>query len=247
MKDIARSKIVKPYTVCDLKFWNFYPLFSVQYNMHCLIGLLPNVCYYSCLNESLFWSLQSDVAGPLPFWYTLNMANHHREGATLLGIQFAPLRIPLHRRLQTLAVLQWILSFLFLGIVCLLLTVYLCFTQLYFIPLLYIIWFIYDRQTPERGGRPLICVRKWRVWCYMRDYFPIRLIKTAELDPSRNYILGFHPHGVMGEGAFCNFATEANRVSELYPGIRTALMVTSFQFNFPFHREYLLSSGKSTL
>lgn len=29
----------------------------------------------------------------------------------------------------------------------------------------------------------------------MKDYFPIALVKTADLDPSKNYVFGYHPHG----------------------------------------------------
>ena len=39
----------------------------------------------------------------------------HRRVATSMRIQFAPLNIPLRRRLQTAAVVQWVFSFLALG------------------------------------------------------------------------------------------------------------------------------------
>lgn len=38
----------------------------------------------------------------------------------------------------------------------------------------------------------MIRMSKW--WNYFRDYFPCKLVKEVELDPSRNYIVGYHPH-----------------------------------------------------
>ena len=46
----------------------------------------------------------------------------------------------------------------------------------------------------------------------------MRLVKTAELDPEHNYVLGFHPHGIISFSAFVTFATEALDISEEYPG-----------------------------
>lgn len=39
--------------------------------------------------------------------------------------------------------------------------------------LLYGLWLLADRNTPRRGGRRSEWVRKWTVWRYFRDYFPI--------------------------------------------------------------------------
>jgi hypothetical protein len=54
-----------------------------------------------------------------------------------------------------------------------------------------------SRVTPKRvgAGRPWVRRAKW--WHYLRDYFPVQLIKTAELNPDRNYIFGYHPHGIL--------------------------------------------------
>lgn len=54
----------------------------------------------------------------------------------------------------------------------------------------YLAWFIYDFKTPCRGGRPSLRVRNQRMWKYFVDYFPTKLVKTAELPTDRNYILG---------------------------------------------------------
>ena len=29
----------------------------------------------------------------------------------------------------------------------------------------------------------------------MKNYFPMTLVKTLDLDPSKNYVFGYHPHG----------------------------------------------------
>ncbi len=45
------------------------------------------------------------------------------------------------------------------------------------------------------------------------------LIKTADLDPEKNYIFCYHPHGVISLGAIANFTTESTGFSRLFPGI----------------------------
>ena len=69
-------------------------------------------------------------------------------------------------------------------------------------------------------------------------------MKTAELDPRQNYLMGFHPHGVLAAGAFLNFCTEASGFSTLFPGITPHLMMLSLWFRIPFFRDYLMSGGK---
>lgn len=72
----------------------------------------------------------------------------------IFGIDYAPLLIPFERRKQTLAVFFWIGSFAFMGPASLLALFYMFFyTRFYFIPLLYLAWYIADKNTPENGGR----------------------------------------------------------------------------------------------
>ena len=56
------------------------------------------------------------------------------------------------------------------------------------------------------------------IWKYAAEYCPMHLVKTAELDPDQNYVMGFHPHGIISMSAFVTFATEALDVSKKYPG-----------------------------
>ncbi|XP_077550999.1 2-acylglycerol O-acyltransferase 2-A-like [Haemaphysalis longicornis] len=162
----------------------------------------------------------------------------------VLGVEFAPLNVPLKRRLQTSAVLFLTLCFFCGGCLWTLLCVYLLFyTNFYWLPLLYMAWYVYDFRTPKRGGRQSHWVRSWRLWSYVRDYYPVKLVKTAELDPGRNYIVGYHPHGIMCMGALCNFTSEANDFAGLFPGIRMCTLTLNVNFAFPVYREFLLWYG----
>ncbi|KAG8537891.1 hypothetical protein GDO81_023615, partial [Engystomops pustulosus] len=124
---------------------------------------------------------------------------------------------------------------------CLLLYILLFCSQYWLLPLLYSVWLYIDWDTPSRGGRRSEWVRGWTVWKYFANYFPIRLVRTAPLDPRHNYIFGFHPHGVLVVGAFGNFCTEGTGFSCLFPGLTPHLLMLSAWFRVPFFREYIMS------
>lgn len=162
----------------------------------------------------------------------------------MFGIKFVDiLKVPMDRRLQTVSVLQFTLTFLFLGLISIVAFILPLFTPFAFLPVLYFVWYVYDFRTPERGGRRWNWVRNWKVWEYFRDYFPVRLIKTADLDPSKNYIFLYHPHGIMGYGAFLCFSTAAAHFEKTFPGLRSTLVSLNYQFVIPFNREYAMSLG----
>ncbi|XP_024287467.1 diacylglycerol O-acyltransferase 2 [Oncorhynchus tshawytscha] len=153
------------------------------------------------------------------------------------------LRSKMEKHLQVIAVLQWVISFLTMGISCTVLLIYMFCTDLWVIAAMYTTWLIFDWNTPKQGGRRSSWVRNWTVWTYFRDYFPIRLIKTHNLLPSRNYIFGYHPHGIFSFGAFCNFGTEATGFSKKFPGIKPSLATLAGNFRMPILRDYLMSGG----
>lgn len=66
-------------------------------------------------------------------------------------------------------------------------------------------------------------VRKWKVWTHFRNFFPIHLIKTTEIGGDHNYIMCYHPHGLLCAGAFSTFATEGTRWSEVITSCATTL------------------------
>ncbi|XP_060922484.1 2-acylglycerol O-acyltransferase 1 isoform X1 [Limanda limanda] len=160
-----------------------------------------------------------------------------------MKIEFAPMNVPLRRRFQTAAVLQWMFSFLALAQCCLAVFVLLALSDWWMLALLYSGWLWLDWDTPTSGGRRSRWVRSWVVWDYFRDYFPLTLIKTVDLDPRKNYIFGFHPHGVLVAGAFGNFCTESTGFSRLFPGLTSHLLMLPFWFRVPLFREYIMSGG----
>ncbi|CAO2613707.1 Diacylglycerol O-acyltransferase 2 [Lemmus lemmus] len=127
--------------------------------------------------------------------------------------------------------------------ICIAIFIGLLFTRFWLFSVLYAAWWYLDWDKPRQGVRTSQFFRRWTIWKYMRDYFPANLIKTAELDPSRNYIAGFHPHGVLAAGAFLNLCTESTGFSSLFPGIRSYLMTLTLWFRAPFLRDYIMSAG----
>jgi 2-acylglycerol O-acyltransferase 2 len=154
--------------------------------------------------------------------------------------RFAPPIIPLARRKQTLAVLFVIT----VQLISLLLTILLFMNPVTFpLMLIYCVWAWFFDRAPKKGGRMKPWFRKLALWKNFRDYFPLGLHKTTDLDPNKNYIFGYHPHGIISLGAIGNFATEANDFSKLFPGIELRLLTLEINFRLPFFREYLMALG----
>ncbi|XP_069069569.1 2-acylglycerol O-acyltransferase 1-like isoform X1 [Pleurodeles waltl] len=160
-----------------------------------------------------------------------------------MKIEFAPLNIPLSRWLQTAAVFQWVFSFLLLAPCCAGIFLMLILGRNWVVVALYVGWLYLDWDTPQSGGRRLEWVGNWTVWRHFRDYFPIHIIKTADLDPKYNYLLGFHPHGVLSTGAFGNFCTNYTGFKELFPGLKPYLHSIPLWFKCPFFRESVMAVG----
>lgn len=159
------------------------------------------------------------------------------------GIRFAPLNVPFERRRQTAVVFLWLIS--------LPVTLFIFFmscTIVFFLPwiIAYALFVLFD-IAPENGGRRFAFARNASFWKWYAEYFPISLIKRVDLDPSKNYVFGYHPHGVISVGAWTNFATEANDFSAKFPGITCRLLTLTSNFNFPLYRDYLMAQGLASV
>ena len=61
-------------------------------------------------------------------------------------------------------------------------------------------------------------MRRFPPYQHAINYFPVKVVKTADLDPNRNYLFGSHPHGVVCFGAFMSFVVDNPQFRELFPG-----------------------------
>lgn len=157
------------------------------------------------------------------------------------GIRFAPWNIPLQRRLQTAVVLFHTL--------CIALSVSIFF-GLCAIPLFWPIvipYLIYcmtsNASTSGTLSHRSELLRSSPVWSLFASYFPARLHRSAELSPTRKYIFGYHPHGIISHGAFAAFGTEALGFKQLFPGITNTLLTLDSNFRIPIYRDYALAMG----
>ncbi|KAB8302477.1 hypothetical protein EYC80_005882 [Monilinia laxa] len=161
------------------------------------------------------------------------------------GIRWAPMNVPLQRRLQTLVVLFHTL--------CIAIFVstffFLCAIPLFW-PILipYMIYLITSKASISGTlSHRSNFFRSLPVWSLFASYFPARLHRTQELPPTRKYIFGYHPHGIISHGAFAAFATEALGFSQLFPGIKNTLLTLDTNFRIPLYREYALAMGLASV
>lgn len=162
------------------------------------------------------------------------------------GIRWAPLNIGLERRMQTFVVL------------CHTLTIAIFLTFFFFacaIPvfwplllpyLVYISLFSSSATSGTLSGRSDF-MRSLPIWSLYASYFPACLHRSEALLPTRKYIFGYHPHGIISHGAFAAFATDALGFSRLFPGITNTLLTLDSNFRIPFYREYALAMGLASV
>eukprot|EP00291_Cryptomonas_curvata_P011138 CAMPEP_0172201460 /NCGR_PEP_ID=MMETSP1050-20130122/30017_1 /TAXON_ID=233186 /ORGANISM="Cryptomonas curvata, Strain CCAP979/52" /LENGTH=158 /DNA_ID=CAMNT_0012879119 /DNA_START=46 /DNA_END=518 /DNA_ORIENTATION=- len=110
-------------------------------------------------------------------------------------------------------------------------------------PFLAYLLYIYLDNAQFTGNRMSPWFRNLRWWVNFKEYFPITLIKTKDLEPDGKYIFGYHPHGIIGLGAISTFGTNGCGFNKLYPGIRVHLTTLRTNLNIPFLRELWLSLG----
>ncbi|XP_068972471.1 2-acylglycerol O-acyltransferase 1-like [Bombus flavifrons] len=164
----------------------------------------------------------------------------------ILGVKFAPLSVPLRRRLEKLSTALWICAFLyFAGYI---LTAYFLFftqTMRYFV-LLYFVWIYYDWNKFDVGKirRKLLQWIRNCAWSrYFCNYFPTKLVKTTDLDPNKLYLFCSFPHGILSSEVYGAFATDIIGCRELFPGLEFSVVVLDLSYKSPYCRENCRFNG----
>mmetsp|Transcript_6004 Transcript_6004/g.7934 ORF Transcript_6004/g.7934 Transcript_6004/m.7934 type:complete len:416 (+) Transcript_6004:150-1397(+) len=155
--------------------------------------------------------------------------------------KFPPLLVPWRRRGQSLStMICWPMPIWGLvAVVCLLSNKWTRWP--------YILWAFYivkfDKTSSTGGWKK----RKWWTDSLMFhlccEFFPCKLVKEADLDPTKTYIFGYHPHGILGIGAWCQFCTEGTGLAKLFPGMEIRLLTLKQIFWLPIFRQFLLMCG----
>ena len=103
----------------------------------------------------------------------------------VMNIEFAPLRVPLERRLQTLAAAAWFFVMVFGNLVGLCIFIYGIFSSYRLINLLliaYVIFMYYDRNTPRQGGRRYVMITFYVYPIHMEKYIYCHFLWFRMLD-----------------------------------------------------------------
>jgi len=155
--------------------------------------------------------------------------------------------VSVERGKQVFSILFYMTFFLVAGPLALSTLLYLLFwTRYWWVSVAYATWWGWDVMTCNTGGRRgflVPWVRGWTLWSWYRDYFPIQLVKTADLDPEKKYLICCHPHGILCFGAVCCFGSESCHFSLKFPGIRPHLTTIEGNLWMPMFRELFLCTG----
>ncbi|XP_014286026.1 2-acylglycerol O-acyltransferase 1 [Halyomorpha halys] len=146
--------------------------------------------------------------------------------------------------IQAVCAAYWMVSYLILPLLSVGLLFYVAFFTAYsHLSFLYMCWAYFDKETPYKGGRKIPFLRKFLYWKYFNDYFPIQLIKTADLNGDKNYLFGYYPHGVLPAGMFGCFGNDHSSCKELFPELNVYCATLDINFNIPVFREYCMGIG----
>uniref|UniRef100_A0A914HNH2 diacylglycerol O-acyltransferase n=1 Tax=Globodera rostochiensis TaxID=31243 RepID=A0A914HNH2_GLORO len=108
--------------------------------------------------------------------------------------------------------------------------------------LLYLCWFAWDFGAPSRGSHFCPFLHNLPVWRHLANYFPISVVKTAELPTDRNYLFSAHPHGIVGSSSFIFFATNGANFASIFPDLKMHSVTLDLNFWFPLRREMIMGS-----
>lgn len=164
-----------------------------------------------------------------------------------MAIEWAPWKVPMHRRLEVLSVAFYI-SCIFSGPFLLLFLPYILYVGgIYFNTILisYFIFIYCDWKSGESGGRGAgyPSFRGAKIWKYFFDYFPIDMVKTVDLPADRHYLVCMFPHGLFCVSTAANFGSDYSKFKKLFPGLRPKLSTIYWNTWLPIGREILLNCG----
>ncbi|KAJ2787036.1 2-acylglycerol O-acyltransferase 1 [Coemansia interrupta] len=112
------------------------------------------------------------------------------------------------------------------------------------IPLAAYIAFCYLDPAIDNGiGRRLQWVRSLSIWQYVNAYFPVRIVLEEKLDPSKSYIFGVSPHGILCFSGQVVIGSMESGLDRALPGITLHPAALHYALTLPLFGAYLLAIG----
>ncbi|PFH35137.1 dgat2l1-prov protein [Besnoitia besnoiti] len=187
-------------------------------------------------------------------WRTNREKPYPRAGV-LPAQEQPPLLVRIRSYIATRILSSLLLTCLFLNLFCLL---HLRRVAWWYVP--YALWCVCLADTfGRRLGWPSEWVRTMSIWTFVGEYFPFTLLKETPATPfptDKNYLFGFHPHGVFSFSCCGQFAGRSRRpendLAALMPGLDFRVATLELNMRTPFFRHILqlmgfISCSKKTL
>ncbi|XP_043580131.1 diacylglycerol O-acyltransferase 2-like protein 6 [Bombus pyrosoma] len=92
------------------------------------------------------------------------------------------------------------------------------------------------KQKPKIGA---LLPKQIFLFC---NYFPIKLVKTTDLDPNKLYLFCGFLHGTLSSGVYGAFATDIIGCREHFPGLEFRVVILDQFYKSPLYREYWRSN-----
>jgi hypothetical protein len=80
-----------------------------------------------------------------------------------------------------------------------------------------------------------------------KDYFDMKIIKTSDIPPIKNYIFSYHPHGIIPYGLCSGLNSNSCGFDDLFPGIKLNIKGHGYTLSYPFLREFCLYFGAQSV
>lgn len=98
----------------------------------------------------------------------------------------------------------------------------------------------FDKSELTAHGRAWDSFRRWSIWRYGHEFVGLRVIRTSILDPAKQFVFAFSPHGLI---ILSRLSMYGNLFETLFPGIECRVLGASGVFKFPGSREFSLWLG----
>ncbi|EDW01696.1 2-acylglycerol O-acyltransferase 2-A [Drosophila grimshawi] len=165
-----------------------------------------------------------------------------------MKVEWAPANVPPKRRLETFITGLFTLFFFTLPLTSLLLLASLLFYGGFVLRTLLVIYTAYIYVDHKRNYSAMdtngwMINRSNFIYRIYRNYFPVTLVKTADLPANKNYILASFPHGILGTGICINMGLDISHWLRLFPQVRPKVGTLDQHFVIPFLRDLLRGWG----